>query len=182
MCIRGGEGECTGKHSFLIVGGPLSSLWYGEYSVGAYPFFSPLLNTGALSFLQIQLFSQVPSDMAFHFPTLRVLLPPSATALLSSLPGSLCPIKLDRPVSQVSRPPTQSLLHPSPPALSRGLTSRAEVSVFSPNPGISIFGDCAPSSDGPFSSASAFQNSTLLLHSSLHVEIPRGRSIFPPSR
>lgn len=42
----------------------------------AHPSSSPLPNIGALSLLQIQLFSQVPSDMAFHSPALCVLLPP----------------------------------------------------------------------------------------------------------
>ena len=43
----GGWGRgCTGKHSFLIAGRPVSSLWHGEYSMGAHPFFSPLPNTG----------------------------------------------------------------------------------------------------------------------------------------
>ena len=32
----------------------------------AHPSSSPLPNTGALFLLQIQLFSQVPSDVAFH--------------------------------------------------------------------------------------------------------------------
>ena len=45
----------------------------------AYPSSSPLPNTGALFLLQIQLFSQVPSDVAFHSPALRVLLPPPMT-------------------------------------------------------------------------------------------------------
>ena len=80
----------------------------------------------------------------------------------------------------VSRPPKQFPLCPAPPALSRGLTSGAEVSVPSPHPGFSIFGDCAHSSDGPFSSRSAFQNSNLLLHSSLHLEIPPVCLIFTP--
>ena len=74
-----GEGTCTGKHSFLIAGRPMSWLWHGEYSMGAHPFFSPLPNTGTLSLLQIQLFSQVPSDVAFHFPDLSILLPPPET-------------------------------------------------------------------------------------------------------
>ena len=100
-------------------------------------------------------------------------------ALLSSLPGSLCPVKLDRPVS---RPPKQSPLHPAPPALSWELTSGAKVSVPSPHPGVSIFGDCARSSDGPFGSRSSFQNSNLMLHSSLHLEIPPLHLIFPMSR
>ena len=78
----------------------------------------------------------------------------------------------------VSRPPKQFPLRPAPSAW--GLTSGAEVSVPSPHPGVSIFGDCARSSDGPFSSRSAFQYSNLLLHSSLHLEIPPVRLIFPP--
>ena len=45
----------------------------------AHPSFSPLPNTGALSLLQIQLFSQVPADVAFHPPALSVLLPAPAT-------------------------------------------------------------------------------------------------------
>ena len=69
------EGGCTGKHSFLIAGGQVSSLWCGEYSTMAHPFSSPLPNTGVLSLLQIQLFSQVPSDVAFYSPALSVLLP-----------------------------------------------------------------------------------------------------------
>ena len=57
----------------------MSSLWLGEYSLVAHPFFSPLSNTGTLFLLQIQLFSQVPSYVAFHFPTLSILLPPPKT-------------------------------------------------------------------------------------------------------
>ena len=66
-CVHGsGEGRCTGRHSFLIAGRQVSSLWHGEYSMVTYPSSSPLPNTGNLSLLQIQLFSQVPSDVAFH--------------------------------------------------------------------------------------------------------------------
>ena len=50
------EGVCTGKHSFLMAGVPVSSLRHGEYSTVAYPFFSPVPNTGTLSLLQIHLF------------------------------------------------------------------------------------------------------------------------------
>ena len=67
-----------------------------------------------------------------------------------------------------------------PPALSRGLTSGAEDSVPSPHPGVSIFADCARSSDGPLGPRSVFPYSDLLLHSSLHLEIPPVRLIFPP--
>ena len=42
----------------------------------AQPSSSPLPNTGALSLLQIQLFSWVPYDVAFNSPALTVLLPP----------------------------------------------------------------------------------------------------------
>ena len=45
----------------------------------AYPSSSPFLNTGTLSLLQIQLFSQVPSDVAFHPSALNILFPPPAT-------------------------------------------------------------------------------------------------------
>ena len=69
-------GGITGKHSFLIAGGQVSSLWCGEYSMAADPFSSTLPNTGALSLLHIQLFCQVPSDVAFRSPALSVLLPP----------------------------------------------------------------------------------------------------------
>ena len=55
----------------------MSSLWCGEYSMVAHPFSSTLPNTGALSLLQIQLFSQVPSDVAFHPSALSVLRPAS---------------------------------------------------------------------------------------------------------
>ena len=78
----------------------------------------------------------------------------------------------------VSRPPKQFPLCPAP--LAGGLISGAEVSVPSPHPGVSIFGDCARSSDGPLGSWSAFLYSNLLLHSSLHLEIPPVRLIFRP--
>ena len=98
----GGGRECTGKHSFLLASGPVSLLWRGGYSMGTHPFFSPLPSMGA-----DRLFSQVPSDAAFHFPAPRVLFPSSATALFSSLPGSLCPVKwfLDLPSCFRSAPP-----------------------------------------------------------------------------
>ena len=40
----------------------------------AHPSSSPL-NTGALSLLQNQTFSQIPSVVAFHSPALSILLP-----------------------------------------------------------------------------------------------------------
>ena len=49
-----------------------SELWCGVVS-------STLPNTGTLSLLQIQLFCQVTSDMAFCYSALSVLLPPPAT-------------------------------------------------------------------------------------------------------
>ena len=67
------------KHSFLIAGRLVSLLWRGEYSMVAHPFFSPLPKTHALSLLQIQLFSQVPSYVAFHIPAVNILLPPPTT-------------------------------------------------------------------------------------------------------
>ena len=47
--------------------------------MAACPSSSPLPNTGALFLLQVQLFSQVPSVVAFHSPALSVLLPPTTT-------------------------------------------------------------------------------------------------------
>ena len=40
---------------------------------------SPLPNTGALSLLLVQLFSQIASVVAFHSPALSVFLPPPTT-------------------------------------------------------------------------------------------------------
>ena len=102
-------------------------------------------------------------------------------------------LETSQAVSALPRPPSPGTnlwsrgLGAQPPprrplAPSRGLTFGGEVSVPSPHPGVSIFGDCARSSDDPFSSRSAFQNSNLLLHSSLHLEFPLVRLIFPPSR
>ena len=79
--------------------------------MGAHPFSSPLPNTGILSVMRVQLFSQVPSVEAFHSPALSVLLPTPKTHHF------LIP-------QAVSTPPT--------PARSWGLTSGAEVSVLSP--------------------------------------------------
>ena len=78
----------------------------------AHPSFTPLPNTGTLSLLQIQLFSQVPSDVAFHFPALSVLLPPPTTLcfLVSqavSAPSNLTDQFLDPPSSLCTA-------HPSP--------------------------------------------------------------------
>ena len=171
-CVRGGRGGCTGKHSFLIAGGPVSSLWHGEYSMGPNPSLpSPTL-------VQTQLFSQVPADVAFHFPALSILLPPPAmfcflVSQAVSAPSNLTDQFLDLPSGLCS---TMS------PSLSWGLTSRAKVLVPIPHPSVSIFRDCANSSDDLFGSCSAFQNSDLLLHSSLHLEIPLVWLIFPSSR
>ena len=43
--------------------------------MAAHPSSSPLPNMGTLSLLQIQLFSQVPSVVAFYSPALSILLP-----------------------------------------------------------------------------------------------------------
>ena len=61
-------------------------------------------------------------------------------------PGPLSGTNLQRRGLGAQPPPRR------PPALSRGLTSGAEDSVPSPHPGVSIFGDCARSSDGPLGS------------------------------
>ena len=116
----------------------------------ACPSSSPLANTGTLSVLWVQI-SQVPSVVAFHFTGLSELFPPPL------MNGFLVP-------QAVSTLPI--------PAHSQGLTTRAEVSMPSPKPSISVFGDCASSSDDLFSSHSAFQMSDLLLRSSQHLEFP----------
>ena len=123
----------------------------------AYHSSSPLLNTGSSSLLWIQLFSQVPSVVAFHSPALSILLTPSATHCF------LIP-------QAVSAQPTQ--------ASSQGLTSRAKVSVPSSHLSISVFDDSASSSDDVFGFHSAFHISDLLLCSSQHLEIPLTQLIF----
>ena len=114
-----------------------SELWCGVVS-------STLPNTGTLSLLQIQLICQVPSDVAFHFPVLSVLPPPPATlCFLDSQALSAPPIRqtdcfLDPQGGLFPANPTDRFLVPQAvsalptPARSRGLTSRAEVSVPSP--------------------------------------------------
>ena len=154
-------GGCIGKHCSLLAGGQVCSLWCKEYSMVAHPLSSLLPNTGALSLLRVQIFSQIPSVVAFHSPALSVLLPPPATQ------GFLIP-------QAVSTPPTL--------ACSQGLISGAEVLVPSSHPSISVFGDCASSSDDLFSSHSAFQISDLLLCSSQHLEIHPIQLISPSVR
>ena len=99
---RGWGRGCTGKHSFLLASGPVSLLWRGGILWGPTPSSLP-----SPARVQTRLFSQVPSDAAFHFPAPGVLLPSSGTALFSSLPGSLCQVKwfLDLPSSFRSAPP-----------------------------------------------------------------------------
>ena len=124
----------------------------------AHPSSFPLPNTGALSLLRVQIFSQVLSVVAFHSPALGVLLPPP-TEHLCLIPQA------------VSTPPT--------PARSWGLTSRAVVLVPNPHQRVSVFGDCASSSDHLFGSHSGFQISDLLLHSSQRLGITPIQLIFP---
>ena len=174
----------TGKHSFLIAGGPVSSLSHGEYSMGPTPSSLP---TPKLAPCVSCKSSSSPSFPLMWLSTSQPLAYCSSPhdALLSSLPGSLCPVKPDRlvprpppkdcpvkPDRPVPSPPKQSQHHPSP-FCSRGLTSGAEVSVPSPLLSVSIFGDCASSSDDLLGSRSAFQYSDLLLYSFLHLEICR---------
>ena len=160
-CTGAGERGCTGKHCSLLAGGQALLLVCKEYSMAAHPASSPLPNTGTLSLLRVHIVSQVPSVVAFHSPALSVLLPPPATQ------GFLIP-------QAVSTPPTL--------ACSQGLISGAEVLVPSSHPSISVFGDCASSSDDLFSSHSAFQLSDLLLCSSQRLEIPLTLLIFPSIR
>ena len=150
------EGGCTREHCSLLAGRQACSLGPKDYSMAVYPSSSPLPNIGALSLLRVQIFSQVPSVMAFHSTALSMLLPPPATH------SFLVP-------QAVSTPPTPAW----------GLTSRAKVFVPSPHPSVLVFGDYASSSDDVFSSHSAFQISHLLLHSSWHLVIPPTQLIFP---
>ena len=111
------------------------------------------------------------------FPALSVLLPPPVMLcfLVSqavSAPSNFTDWFLDLPSS----------LRSTHPSLFPGLTSRAKVFVPSPHSSVSVFGDCASSSDDLFGSHSAFQNSDFLLHSSLYLEIPPIGLIFPSSR
>ena len=91
-------------HWTLLTGRQVCSLGHKEYSMEACPSSFPLPNTGALPLLPVQIFSQVPSVVAFYSPALSVLLPPP---VMHSL---LVP-------QAVSTPPT--------PAHSLGLTSGA---------------------------------------------------------
>ena len=72
----------------------------------------------------------------------------------------------------------QAVSTPPTPAHSWGLTSRAEVSVPSLHLNVSVFDDCASSSDDLFGPHSAFQISDLLLCSSQCLEIPPTQLIF----
>ena len=71
----GVEGGGMHWEELLIAGGQARSLGCKEYSMAARPSSSPLPNTGALSLLWVQTFSQVPSAVAFHTPGLSVPLP-----------------------------------------------------------------------------------------------------------
>ena len=109
--VGGGRGQgrgCTGKHSFLLASGPVSLLWLGSILWGPTPSSLP-----SPTLAQTRLFSQVPSDVVFHFPALSVLLPPPVTLcfLVSqavSAPSNLTDQFLDHP-------PKQSLLQPASP-------------------------------------------------------------------
>ena len=74
-----------------------------EYSLAAHPFSSPLPNTGTLSLLWVEIFSQVPSVVAFHSAALSILL----------LPPMMHCFLVPQAVSTLPNP-----------AHSRGLTSR----------------------------------------------------------
>ena len=76
-CTWGRGGRMHWK-ALLLAGRQARSLGHKEYSMVARPS-SPLSNTGALSLLSVQIFSQVPSVVAFHSPALSVLLLPPAT-------------------------------------------------------------------------------------------------------
>ena len=71
-----GERVCAGKLCSLLAVWQVHRLGHKEFSIVARPSSSPLSNTGALSLLQVQTFSQAPSVVAFCSPTLSILLPP----------------------------------------------------------------------------------------------------------
>ena len=155
MC-GAGVGGCTGKHCSLLAGGQVCSLWLKEYFTEAHPSSSPLPNTGTLSLLWVQIFSQIPSVVAFHSPALSVFFPSTHDALLPNPSGCLCTTTTQPTTSKYPRlsPHRQpNLLLPSPkgslytanPSLLLRLTSGAKVSVPSPHRSILVFGDCASS-------------------------------------
>ena len=145
-----GEGGCTGKLCSLLAGRQACSLGHKEFSVVARASSSPLPNTGTLSLLQVQIFSQVLSAVASHSPALSILLPPPATHCF------LIP---------------QAASTPSTPAHSQGINSGATVSVPSPHLSVSGFCVCPSGSDDLCGSHSAFQISDLLMCFSWCLEI-----------
>ena len=54
-----------------------------------HPSSSPLPNTGTLTLLQVLLFSQVPTVVAFHFLALSILFPATCDSLLPNPSGCL---------------------------------------------------------------------------------------------
>ena len=129
-----GEGRCTRKLCSLIAGRQACMLGCKEYSMVASPFFSPFPNNGTLSLLWVQTFYQVPSVVAFHSPSLSVLLPPPVMHCF------LIP-------HAVSTPPT--------PACSQGPTSKPRSPCPAP-PCVSDFGVSASGSYSLCGSHSAF--------------------------
>ena len=71
-----GEWGCTERHCSLLAGKQACLLGCKEYSIADRPSSSRLPNTGTLSLLRVQIFSQVPSVVTFHPPALSILLPP----------------------------------------------------------------------------------------------------------
>ena len=145
--------------------------------MGSIPWGPPPSSLPSPTLVQTQIFSQIPCDVTFHFPALSILLPPPAVLcfLVSqavSVPSNLTDQFLDPPSHLCST-------HPSP---FPGTNLQSRVLVSSPHPSVSVFGDCASSSEDLFSSLSAFQNSDLLLRSSQYLEIPPVWLIFPLSR
>ena len=133
-CTGVGEGRCTRKLCSLLAGRQACMLGCKEYSMVASPFFSPFPNNGTLSLLWVQTFYQVPSVVAFHSPSLSVLLPPPVMHCF------LIP-------HAVSTPPT--------PACSQGPTSKPRSPCPAP-PCVSDFGVSASGSYSLCGSHSAF--------------------------
>ena len=140
------------------------SLGHKEYSLVARCSSSPLPNTGALSVLWVQLFSQVPSVVAFHSLVPSILLPLPTTPLPSP---SGCP-RITNPTDCFKSPRLSPHCQPQP---ALGLTSEPRSRCPAPHLSVLVFGDSASSSDDLFGSHSVFQISDLLLLSSWRLEI-----------
>ena len=92
---RGGRGGCAGNAlCALLAVVQVKMLWSKAYSLVAHTSCSPLPNNGAMSLLQAQTFSWVPSLVAFQSPALSTLQPFTPGA---PLPHLLCCLHTTNP-------------------------------------------------------------------------------------